>query len=231
MEQELTGTIFVTGFAGNAMWDIAGNPAQARVYHLPKLRGGNMTEFRLRVGFINAPLPIFMIARVAEMQAISASPEMAPWPVGGSYDRPVAGRLVESEGVPREIYAQEKKAVSQPLWFAPATEEQLTPASLADLRRYIRTTAQRRPSRDAPRSLQARLTGCTPPPAGALAEMSTETCAQERHTGVRRARPLFTQATPAGFQNNGLKFHWAVAHTVERYRSTEMAVGADRGAA
>ena len=116
------------------------------------------------------------------------------------------------------IYAQEKKAVSQPLWFAPATEEQLTPTSLADLRRFIRTTAQRRPSRDAPRSLQARLTGCTPPPAGALAEMSTETCAQERHTGVRRARPLFT-ATPAGFQNNGLKFHWAVAHTVERYRS------------
>src|SRR5688572_14723418 len=48
------------------------------------------------------------------------------------------------------------------VWFAPAIEEQLTPSSLADLRRFVRTTGQRRPWGDARRSLQARRTLAVP---------------------------------------------------------------------
>jgi hypothetical protein len=227
LEDELTGAIFITGFAGNAMWDITGtDPEQARVYKLPKLRGGNMTELRLRVGFVHAPLPIFTIARVAELQAVSASPEMAPWRIGGNYDRPVARRLVESEGVPRDIYAQEKKAVSQPLWFAPAIEEQLIPSSLADLRGFVRNAKKELPWGETMRSLQARQTLAARRLPNRWKKWGRKLA---RKSGIAafdvHAQSLLRLRLQVS-RTNGLKFHWAVARTLNRYRATEIGIGA-----
>jgi hypothetical protein len=40
---------------------------------------------------------------------------MAPWSVGGSYDRPIPRRIVESAGIPRRLVGQRKRAVLQKL--------------------------------------------------------------------------------------------------------------------
>jgi hypothetical protein len=228
LEQELVGTVFVTGFAGNAMWDITGeNPEHARVYKLPLLRGGNMTEFRLRVGFIHAPLPIFTIARVAELQAVSASPEMAPWRVGGDYDRPVARRLVETSGVPRAIYAQEKKAVSQPFWVAPVIERELTAQSVADLKEFVASARRELPRGGTLRAIHARL----------LLTAKRRLPLRVKKWGRRVARLTGIHAFdltswPSDVLRlrastmNGLKFHWAVARVTERYRGTQLATTA-----
>jgi hypothetical protein len=51
---------------------------------------------------------------------------MDPWRVGAQYDRPIPRRIVESCGVPRHMFGQEKKAIAQPLWTSPVLERRTT---------------------------------------------------------------------------------------------------------
>jgi hypothetical protein len=41
--------------------------------------------------------------------------EMAPWSIGGEYDRPIPRRIVEEAGVERDSFGQSKKAVA--VWY------------------------------------------------------------------------------------------------------------------
>src|SRR5207245_1892941 len=50
--------------------------------------------------------------RKPEIIAISRSAEMAPYRIGGSYDRPIARRLLEEAGVPRQLFGQKKRAMA-----------------------------------------------------------------------------------------------------------------------
>jgi hypothetical protein len=47
-----------------------------------------------------------------EVGHLSRSAEMAPWSVGGDYDRPLPRRIVEEAGVPRTAFAQRKLMVT-----------------------------------------------------------------------------------------------------------------------
>jgi hypothetical protein len=72
------------------------------------LGGSGMGEWRLVVGLIHLPLPFIGARRRAEIVEITESPEMDPWRMRNSYDRPIARRIAEEAGVPRHLFGQSK---------------------------------------------------------------------------------------------------------------------------
>ena len=108
--QDLKGRILFTGFNDN-IW----NP-HCKVVSPDIVRkdpsGNNLGEFRMRVGFIHLPIPYLGCAAHPSIHKISKSAEMDPWRIGGKYDKPIARRLVEEAGVPRDRFGIKKKAVA-----------------------------------------------------------------------------------------------------------------------
>jgi hypothetical protein len=95
-----------------------------------------MAEYRLRLGFIHAPVPFFGCLQKASIYQISHSPEMHPWSIGPRYNRPIPRRLVEETGVPRDWFGQIKKAITQP--FHQPLETTMSPESYADFIRFAK---------------------------------------------------------------------------------------------
>ena len=121
-EPAVAGSVLLTGFHGDKIWsrDAAPNSVLAR----GDISGSSMGEFRLRTGFIHLPVPFIGALRHAEIAAISNSPEMAPWAIGGSYDRPIPRRIAEEAGVPRTAFGMSKKAASMLLFREEGVELQ-----------------------------------------------------------------------------------------------------------
>jgi hypothetical protein len=93
------------------------------------------SEFRLRAGFLDFT-PLFVgWQHDAQIHRISMSPEMRPWSVGGTYDRPIARRIVEGAGIPRADFAREKMV---PVYHWMIRVDQLSPAGQADYREFVR---------------------------------------------------------------------------------------------
>lgn len=69
-----------------------------------------LTEVRLVVGFIQLPLFYVGARRFSDIVRITESEEMNPWRLGSFYDRPIARRIAEEAGIPREFFGQIKKA-------------------------------------------------------------------------------------------------------------------------
>jgi hypothetical protein len=74
--------------------------------------GSDFTEFRLRADFIWMPLPVFGAIRTLDAPSLLDRAEMDAFRVGGSYDRPVARRVIEEAGLARGTFATHKRAVS-----------------------------------------------------------------------------------------------------------------------
>ena len=72
------------------------------------LGGSGMAEWRLAVGLIHLPLPYIGARRRADIVEITESSEMDPWRLGTAYDRPIARRIAEEAGVPRQFFGQSK---------------------------------------------------------------------------------------------------------------------------
>jgi hypothetical protein len=72
------------------------------------LGGHGMAELRLVVGFVHLPLPYIGARQKGDIVKISESPEMDPWRLRNSYDRPIPRRIAEEAGVPRHIFGQFK---------------------------------------------------------------------------------------------------------------------------
>jgi hypothetical protein len=108
-KDELAGTLLFSGYKGDTMWDAGADPVGTWSWDPG---GATLQDFRLATNFVHLPPAFFGWRRHAELIRISRSAEMAPWSVGGSYDRPIARRLVEESGVPRDWFGMEKKAVS-----------------------------------------------------------------------------------------------------------------------
>lgn len=105
-------TALLTGYHGDKLW--------SRDTHGPWLSpevmrgdtsGLNLSEARLHAGFVNLPVPFLYASRIAEIVAISNTPEMAAWRLGNDYDRPIPRRIVESAGVSRTLFGQRKSVV------------------------------------------------------------------------------------------------------------------------
>jgi len=140
---ELPRTLFFTGMQGDAVWDVKTPPSR----ELPRdgfSVGSSLGEFRLRTGFVHVPVPFFGAVRQPEIGALSQSPEMRPWSIGGTYDRPIPRRIVEEKGVPRESFGRVKKGSARAIPVGPS------------LRSFMR---QRRRLRDLPKTFLCRVRG------------------------------------------------------------------------
>jgi len=128
-------TALLTGYHGDKIWgcDTSG-PCLSPDVMRGDTSGLNLSEVRLHAGFVNLALPFLHAPRIAEVVAISNSPEMAPWRLDNGYDRPIPRRIVEGRGVPRELFGQRKSVVMDyALW--PRND---------DLRRALRAHLRRR---------------------------------------------------------------------------------------
>lgn len=109
-EPDLAGALLLTGFHGDKVWakDVKPNGVLER----GDTSGSTLGEFRLRTNFVHVPVPFIAGRQHPSTARIGKSPEMAPYSVGGSYDRPIARRIAEEAGVPRDAFGTKKKAVS-----------------------------------------------------------------------------------------------------------------------
>ncbi len=224
MGSELRQKVFVTGFLGDTLWGTSGHdPECSKSYQYAFPAGGSFSEFRLRVGFIHAPIPLLTFTLHQHVLAITHSDEMAQWRVGGDYDRPIPRRLIETQGIPRSLYAQEKKAVSQPFWLAPDVRRMLTQRSLLDLEDFARVADSKGPGGitglryfGARQFLRFRnwLRRRAPNVGRRVAKATGLRMVDLR----RRTLSMRLNASPT----NSLKFHWAVARTTDRYRASRL---------
>ncbi len=110
--------VVFTGEHGDTAWSLrVGNPANP--FARPGPGGQGLCEWRLWAGLVQCVVPFWCVARLNDLRRISQSDEMAPWRLGNDYDRPLARRMVEQAGVPRELFGMRKMntaLVSQFLW-------------------------------------------------------------------------------------------------------------------
>src|SRR5690349_7377840 len=104
-----------------------------------------MEEFRLRVGFLHLPVPYLGCVRHEDIHRISNSAEMKDWNTAdGKYDKPIPCRLLQEAGVPRRLFGQQKKAVTQPFISVssddPPARQVLSEESFADFNAFLTGT-------------------------------------------------------------------------------------------
>jgi hypothetical protein len=103
--------LLFTGCHGDKVWAATDVPL-ADPFVMPSLAELGFGEFRLIRGTFHCPVPYWGIRRAGDVRRLGQSYEMAPWSVGGPYDRPVARRIVEEAGVARHTFGTLKKNTS-----------------------------------------------------------------------------------------------------------------------
>lgn len=141
LEQRLPGRLLLTGFHGDKVWSRDASYASPWIERGDP-SGGSMENFRHRVGYYHLPVPFIGCTRQREINEISNSKEMLPWSLSGrDYDRPIPRRIVETAGVAREAFGQEKRVVALPYQTTsgqnPALERFLSETSLRSFREFV----------------------------------------------------------------------------------------------
>lgn len=104
-EEDVQKKLVLTGVFGDKVWDKNNKKVSSEILRsLPT----SLYEFRLRVGFINIPLPFFGCIHHKYIHSISNSTEMKKWSTGNDYDRPIPRRIIEEKGVKRELFGFNK---------------------------------------------------------------------------------------------------------------------------
>jgi hypothetical protein len=111
-EAELHGRVLLTGYHGDKLWALSAKTPSTRIVRGDP-SGGALTEYRLWAGFIHCPVPFWLARRHPEIAQLGRLPEMAPWDIGGDYNRPLCRRIAEEAGVPRESFGVRKTAASR----------------------------------------------------------------------------------------------------------------------
>ena len=106
--------VVFTGFQGDYAWDV--NIEEKHInsdFTGCDTSGTSFSEIRLKSGFINAPVPYLYARAVGDLVTIGKSVEMAPWRsiAQPDYDRPIARRIAETAGIPRQAFGRRKRAV------------------------------------------------------------------------------------------------------------------------
>lgn len=110
VERHEAAAVVYTGYHGDLMWSTdTDDKYMGRFMRRQCLTGLNLSEMRLKAGFINLAVPFLMANQIEQVRAITRSAEMAPWRIGGDYDRPIPRRLIEAAGVARGSFAHDKK--------------------------------------------------------------------------------------------------------------------------
>jgi hypothetical protein len=108
-ESLLKGKVLLTGYHGDKLWAKECKSTDENIVRGDQ-SGLSLTEYRLKIGMIHCPLTFWGVRQIEELHKISNTAEMQPWDVPGDYSRPICRRIVESAGVPREMFGREKKA-------------------------------------------------------------------------------------------------------------------------
>jgi hypothetical protein len=203
LEPALPDTVLFTGFLGDTVWGLSSRTEGSRQYRMTYPAGASLQEFRIRVGFIHFPVPQSHQRLHPWVQRISVSPEMAPWRLGGDYDRPIPRRIAEEAGVPREWFGSSKKAITQPFYQGDDLRKILSPASLESFRQFCERN-----------DLPPRGPATTPwQPKSALARLGWRASWRLPSHRVRIWKFLRTlELTESPFT-----FQWAVARLRQRY--------------
>lgn len=135
-EPLLAGRMLLTGYLGDVAWARRSRVVNT-TFRVGDQSGASFTEFRLRVGFAHVPVPPIGYLQHPALVAISNAPEMRPWSVGGDYDRPIARRLAEEAGVPRELFGQAKKAIVTYIDNRCPAGDLMTAEGYADFRAFV----------------------------------------------------------------------------------------------
>lgn len=130
----LRGALLFTGFHGDMVWGTSRHSVSRDLVRSDS-SGSSLTEYRLETGFVHLPVPFIAADSHPSIHAISVSAEMAPWSIGGSYDRPIPRRIVEEAGIPRELFGHRKRAAGVVV-TTEGLEQTMSEASLADFRRF-----------------------------------------------------------------------------------------------
>jgi hypothetical protein len=112
MEAQLAGALLLSGRSGETVWSrgLPGHWGLPDLQHpIEQTPGCALGEFRLRVGFQHFAPATIAAFHAPVIHAWNDAPALRPWSVGGSYDKPIARRLAEDGGVPRELFGQVKK--------------------------------------------------------------------------------------------------------------------------
>jgi hypothetical protein len=136
VEAQLAGRVLLLGESGDTIWDPEGAKAANRMSKswVRRVHGISPIEFRLRVGFQSfAPASIAARHNLA-IHAIATSAEMRPWTIGGDYDRPLARRIIEEAGVPRDQFATRKAATGHSRLMEPG---RFSAKGFADYRQFV----------------------------------------------------------------------------------------------
>jgi hypothetical protein len=108
-EKEFSDNIAFTGEHGGGMWGKSYLDINKEMrYETIAFTETSLIEYRLRVGFISVPIPIFGAEERPSIIKISNLSEMMDYSIGGEYDRPIPRRILESRGVDREMFGMEK---------------------------------------------------------------------------------------------------------------------------
>jgi hypothetical protein len=112
MAEQLAGALLLSGRSAEVVWSRGGK----RHWGLPDFQhpinlmpGCALFELRLRTGFLHFAPATTAIMHAPRIHPWNETPELAPWSIGGDYDKPIARRIVEEAGVPRAWFGQEKK--------------------------------------------------------------------------------------------------------------------------
>lgn len=111
--------LFFSGGYGDTLWERTKQGLQEPVGDYDEL----LCEDRLINGVFVTLVPWWGIRRAAEIQKLSLLEEMQSWTLNNDYDRPIARRLAEESGVPRDTFGIRKKntASNRPFWW-PSTK-------------------------------------------------------------------------------------------------------------
>ncbi|MDQ3185265.1 MAG: hypothetical protein M3Q16_02150 [Pseudomonadota bacterium] len=135
----LSQRILLTGFHGDVVW---GKDIEGASEDLVRgdQTGLSLTEYRLWANFLHCPVPFWGARQSADIIRLSNLQTMNEWDVGDDYSRPICRRIVESAGVPRELFGRKKKAASRSLY---AWGQFLTPQAMENYLQWLQRNRSR----------------------------------------------------------------------------------------
>lgn len=108
-EEEFKGNMVFMGHRGDYFWDINAQDVNDNFrFNDFVFSGTSQVENRLKADYIFVPIPVYGATQWPSLHQVSQLPEMAPYSVGGDYDRPIPRRMVETRGVEREAFGFKK---------------------------------------------------------------------------------------------------------------------------
>ncbi|MCR2045365.1 hypothetical protein NSA23_14775 [Anaerosalibacter massiliensis] len=108
-EKEFQQNMVLTGVNGDLFWGRINDYVNREIkYENESIASTTLYENRLRVGFVNVPIPFYGAFNWPSIHKISNSEEMKKWSVGDQYDKPIPRRIIEEKGVPRSAFGRKK---------------------------------------------------------------------------------------------------------------------------